>query len=328
MKHISVLGAIVFDEIITHDARRIESFGGIIYNLAALSSLVGDDGVIHPFSHVGADRYDAVMDLVGSMPHVVVDGIMRRGERLTHARLSYTDANHREEFVRYMMEPLSLDDLRGALVTDGIMVNFVNGTELDLRTLRQMREQTSAPLYLDMHNIMVRFREDDGRKEYLDFAEWPEWVSAFDLVQMNEFECRTVLKSVPKDPHGFLRAAHEVLRAGPQAVFVTMGPQGVAVAHRHEGVEYGCVIPPAPVPRFVDATGCGDAFSAGTFWNYLQTGNPVVAAMAGALVGAVNCGVQGIGQLDGARDAVNKLGEVSPELAEKVGGGWLGERLS
>jgi len=328
---IAVLGAIVYDEIVTHDRQRIESFGGIVYNLAALSSLVGDEGIIRPYSNVGADRYDAVMRLVGSMPSVRADGLRRWEGPLTHALLTYRDRNEREEIVRHMMPPFSFGDVRGALAADGIMFNFVNGTEIDLATLRQMRAATRAPLYLDMHNLMVRF-DGDGKQHYLDFAEWPEWVAQFDFVQMNEFECGKALETRPKTPEEFLAAAHRVLRAGPTVVLVTMGPKGVALAHRRDGVEYGCIIPPAPVKRFVDATGCGDAFSAGTFWNYLtarvKPANPVAAAMAGALVGAINCETQGIGRLDGVRDAAERLGEVSPDLAEKVAAGWLGERLA
>lgn len=332
VRSIAVLGAIVFDEIVTHDGARIESFGGTIYNLTALNSLVDDNCTVLPFSNVGADRYDQVLGVVASMPHVATDGLRRTEGRLTHAQLVYRNPNYREEIVRHMMKPLTIGDLDGALTADGIMVNFVNGTELDLATLRALRKQTGARLYLDMHNIMVRFGED-GQKHYLPFDEWPEWVAPFDFVQMNEFECEKVLGVSPERPSEFLRAARAVVEAGPTAAIVTMGPEGVALAHRREGVVYGTLIPAAPVREFVDATGCGDAFSCGTFWNYLSPtssahGNPLAAAMAGALVGAVNCEMRGIGKLDRARNAAERLHEVSPELAEKVKAGWLGERLS
>lgn len=329
---IAVIGAIVFDEIITHDAGRIESFGGIVYNLAALNSLVDDRCVVLPFSNVGADRYEQVLELVHSMERVSATGLRKTDGRLTHAKLIYRDANFREEIVRHMMKPLTIAQLDGARSADGIMVNFVNGTEIDLATLRELRERTEALFYLDMHNIMVRF-DGEGQKHHLDFARWPDWVAPFDFVQMNEFECEKALRVAPGNPAGYLCAARVVVEAGPTAAVVTMGPNGVALAHRHEGVIYGTLIPAAPVREFVDATGCGDAFSCGTFWNYLSPtssarGNPVAAAMAGALVGAINCEVRGIGKLDRARNAAERLHEVSPELAEKVRAGWLGERLS
>ena len=116
-----------------------------------------------------------------------------------------------------------------------------------------------------------------------------------------------------------------MLHSGPTtAVLITMGPEGVALAHRYEGVELGCVIPKAPVKKLADATGCGDAFSAGVLLSYLKTGRPILSAMAGALVGAANCEVSGIGSLESARDAVERIDEVSTELAEKVRNGWLG----
>lgn len=326
-RSIAVLGAIVFDEIITHAGTRIESFGGIIYNLAALNSLVGEECAILPFSNVGADRYDQVLGLIATMDRVRADGLRKAEGRLTHARLVYRDANYREEIVRFMMKPFTVDELTGAFSADGIMVNFVNGTELDLATLRAVRGRTGAPLYLDMHNIMVRF-DKEGRKHFLDLRDWPDWVAPFDFVQMNEIECEKVLGIAPGKRERYIEAAHRVVEAGPRAALVTMGPNGVALAHRNEGITYGALIPAAPVRDFVDATGCGDTFSCGTFWNYLRTGNPVAAAMAGSLVGAINCEVRGIGKLDRARDAAERLHEVSPELAEKVKAGWLGERLS
>ena len=320
---IAVLGAVVYDEIITHDEQRIESYGGITYNIAALSSLVGEECTIKPFSNVGADRYDAVMDLIGPMQGVSTEGLRKWDGKLTHAQLIYRGANYRDEFVRHMMRPFTIEDLEGALDCDGIIVNYVNGTELDLPTLRELRKRTNATMYLDMHNMMVRFGEE-GEKNFLDFNEWQDWVGEFDVVQMNEFECEKVLKVSPQDPYEYLDAAQWVLHAGPKAVFITMGPEGIAVVHKQDDKEFGAVVPVGPVENYVDATGCGDAFSAGAFCNYLKTGSPLIAAMAGSLVGAVNCEVSGIGSLERARNAAERIDEVSAELAAKVKQGWQG----
>ena len=321
---IAVLGAVVYDEIITHDNQRIESYGGITYNVAALSSLVGDECDIVPVSNVGADRYDAVMDLIGSMNGVRTDGLKKWDGKLTHAQLIYRGTNYRDEFVRNMMRPFTLADLEPALECDGIIINFVNGTELDLPTLTELRRRTRAAMYLDMHNVMVRFGEGTGKQNFIDFSDWQEWVAQFDLVQMNEFECEKVLNVKPDDAYEYLDAAQWVLHAGPKAVFITMGPNGIAVAHTHEGVDYGAVVPVGPVQDFVDATGCGDAFSCGTFYHYLKTGSPLVAAMSGSLVGAVNCEVKGIGSLGRAKGADTRISEVSAEMATKIANGWQG----
>ncbi len=330
---IAILGAIVYDEIITHDGQRIESFGGIVYNVAALSSFI-EDGVVLPVSNVGFDRYDQVLARKAGKDHLDTSQLLRTDTPCTHAKLISHGSNYREEIVRHMMPPFSAPRIISAVngdastpAADGILINFVNGTELDLPTLQALRKQTKAPLYLDMHNIMVRF-DADGKKQYLDFVEWPEWVEQFDFVQMNEFECEKVLHTSPSSPKEFLHAAQTVLAAGAAAVVITMGPAGVALAHRREGIEYGCIIPAVTVKNFVDATGCGDAFSTGTFWHYLRTGNPLKAAMAGTLVGALNCEVRGVGKLERARNADQRIAEVSPQLADRVEHGWLGDRLN
>lgn len=325
-RSIAVLGAIVYDEIVTHDKRRIESFGGIIYNLAALSSLVSDEAVILPHSNVGADRWDDVIRLIDDMPGVSKTGLRMWDGKLTHARLVYTDANHRDEFVLNMMRPFTIEELRTAMNADGVIVNFVNGTEIDLPTMKEFRRASSGVFYLDMHNIMVRFGEN-GDKTVIDFNDWPEWVAQYDIVQMNEFEASSVIGRELDTVSDFISAAHRVLEAGPVAVLVTMGPRGVVVAHRKDGDAYGAHIPAGKVGNFVDATGCGDAFSTGTLWNYLQTGDVLVSAMAGALVGAINTEVRGIGKLDRARNAADRIEEVDAPLAAKVRSGWPGERL-
>jgi sugar/nucleoside kinase (ribokinase family) len=325
-KSVAVLGAIVYDEIVTHDSRRIESFGGIVYNLAALSSLVGDDARILPFSNVGADRWDDVCSLVGDMSGVDMNALRQWDGKLTHARLVYTDANHRDEYVMNMMRPFTDDELEAATKADGVIINFVNGTEIDLPTLKAFRAKSNGVFYLDMHNIMVRFG-DKGDKNVIDFSDWRDWVAQFDLVQMNEFEAETVLGRKLVELEDYLGAAQEVLQAGPEAALVTMGPRGVALAHRRDGVCYAAHIPAAPVHNFIDATGCGDAFSTGTLWNYLETGDILTAAIAGALVGAINTEVQGIGSIDKARGAADRIEEVDAELAAKVRNGWPGERI-
>ena len=67
---ISVLGAVVHDEIITHLGERKESYGGITYNVAAFSSIISDDTVIVPVSNVAEDHFEHVISLMSRYPEV------------------------------------------------------------------------------------------------------------------------------------------------------------------------------------------------------------------------------------------------------------------
>jgi len=42
----------------------------------------------------------------------------------------------------------------------------------------------------------------------------------------------------------------------------------------------------------------------------------------------LNCEVRGVGKLERARNADQRIAEVSAELADRVEHGWLGDRLN
>ena len=325
LMRICVAGAMVFDETVLPDGSSVESFGGIVYNMAALSAIGGGELEIVPISNVGDDRWNQIAELTVSMPGVQTDGLTKILDgKLTHAQLVYRDENYRDEYVRFMMPELSGSDFRAVGSYDAVVVNFVNGTEMTLDTVAELRASTDAFMHLDMHNVMVRFM-DDGEKTFLDFSDWPEWVSHFDAVQMNEFEAEKVLGREVSSIEEFTVAAKEVLDAGPQVVLMTLGPQGVVVAHRQDGSDYHCHIRAAPIAKLVDTTGSGDAFSAGFVWNTLNGAEPLTSAMSAAVVAAVNCQTPGIGPLAQARDASSRVADIWPELSSQVENGWPGE---
>ena len=47
--------------------------------------------------------------------------------------------------------------------------------------------------------------------------------------------------------------------------------------------------------------------------------------MAAAVVSAVNCENPGIGALEGAHDAVDRIGLIWPDLVAKLDAGWVGD---
>jgi sugar/nucleoside kinase (ribokinase family) len=85
--------------------------------------------------------------------------------------------------------------------------------------------------------------------------------------------------------------------------------------------------PALEVARVVDATGCGDSFSAGFMWSYLCSRNPVKANAAANIVAGINCTISGIGHLEAARDALAQIPAAFPDLGPKIMSGWPGEKL-
>ena len=72
-RRIAVVGSINRDTICTPDGTRTESFGGILYSIAALAEV--GFATIFPVCNVGRDVEDAVRRLLGSMASVRMDGV-------------------------------------------------------------------------------------------------------------------------------------------------------------------------------------------------------------------------------------------------------------
>ena len=323
---ISVLGAVVYDEIITHRGERRESYGGITYNVAAFSSIVSDDTVIVPVSNVAGDHFDRVVSLLSGYQQVELGELRRVPGKLTHAKLTYETVSRRDESVKHMMAPLTSERVASCKHSDAVLMNFVNGTEIDLAAFATLRKQTEALIHLDVHSKVCRW-DSEGKKTLVPFSDWREWVRHLDIIQMNEFECELIAGRKLTSYDDYVSAAAEIADGGAQIVAVTLGPLGSVLVYRENGKRYCSVCPAADVDNVIDTTGCGDSFSAGFLWNYLQCGNALAANAAANIVGGINCTISGIGHLDKARDALEQIPCWFPELARKVDAGWPGDEI-
>ncbi len=324
---IAVIGAIVYDEIITQDGARRESFGGVLYNIASLSSIVDEGAEIHPVTNVAQDRWDDVMEILARYPLVRTEAVERAPGKVTAARLVYTSATWREETVLHMMRPLTPERLASAFDAEAMLVNFVNGTEMDLGTFAHLRGHARGYLHLDVHSKVARW-DGQGRKSQVGFADWREWLGLVDAAQMNEFECEQTVGRKLTTQQDYVQAGAQIAECGPPIVLITLGPLGSVLVYRRAGEGLYWVANPAlEVERVVDTTGCGDSFSAGFMWNYLRCGDPVKANAAANIVGGTNCTVAGIGHLEAARDALARIETAFPNLGPKIMSGWPGNKI-
>lgn len=298
---IGLLGAVCFDEIIALDGTRSESFGGILYNAAAFSSILGDEDTLVPLSNLGADRYEAALDQFKRLPHVDTSGLVRCPEPLTHVQLTWKTDSWRDERILHKMPPFTLAALSKVLDCDAVHINFINGTELDLETLKAFRAVFSGLISLDAHQIISRF-DADGKRDIVGFRDWQEWAPYVDILQCNEFEIATMIEPKPTLTADFVRAARAICASGPRAVVVTLGPDGALVAHRHDGAYHAAELGVLPQKSIADTTGCGDSFSAGFLWGMLKYDDAVTALACGTAVAGVNARYNGIGQLAEAKD--------------------------
>jgi adenosine kinase len=322
---VAVIGSIVRDEIVTHLGERRESYGGILYNVAAIASVASEVRVL-PITNVGADHYEEVIALLSQFPSVDMSAVQQWEGRLTSALLEYRSVTYRDETVLHMMLPLTVERLSAASGCDAVLINFINGTELELRNFEQWRARAKALVHVDIHNKVALF-DSRGKKTHIRFTDWRGWMGLIDIAQMNEFEAELVVGRKLSEQSDYVAAAAEIMAAGPPIVMITLGPLGSVLTYERDGKAYWHACPAAPVEKVVDTTGCGDSFSAGFLCNYLQTRDPLVANAAANIVAGANCETTGIGQLEKARNASEQIPRAFPDLAPRLAEGWRGHPL-
>ena len=269
---VTVIGTINRDTLIFPRGKRTESFGGILYNLSALSGLGGKWMEVYPVCNVGYDVYGRVREILESYKNVRPDGVKKVRRKNNHASLLIDQESERQEVLKNRVPVLSFSQIEPFLECDVILVNFISGFDITLSTLKKIRRSTAALIFMDVHSLTLGIRRD-GRRFFRSPKSWKEYIKQADLVQTNMAELSVLAEKSLKSPSDIRDFGEYVLSLGPRALLVTLGEEGAVMIYRHGK---GCRLKKdegVKVRGFKDATGAGDAFSAGFLACYLRTRN-------------------------------------------------------
>ncbi len=294
-RRIAVVGSINRDTICTPDGTRTESYGGILYSIAALDRI--GSATIFPVCNVGKDVEDAVRRLLGSWASVQLDGVRFVPERNPHCFLAYDSGNRKQETLLGGVPALAIERLRPFLDCDAVCFNFITGMELELQTMRAFRREARGLVLMDVHSLTLGI--DNRRRRFLRLPPcWEAWLACADIVQLNEHEAGLLAGASLHGAGATREFGEKVLALGPDVLLITRGEDGAdsVVRNRRGGVEIQhCPARPVDVP--VDETGCGDAFLMGFAWSFLNTGSVPAAARFANRVAGVTCCLRGIEQM-------------------------------
>lgn len=326
---IGVVGAVMHDQIETVEGRVFESFGGILYNALALAAITRPQDEILPVSYMAEDHIAAVQrDYFDAYPQIRAANIRPNAAGTDSNILKYVTPSSRREKMTIVTPPFDPTMFDGIAGADAVLVNFINGGEMDLATFQALRARIQGPVYLDVHNL-GKLRENGVPVPHHRFNAWAEWFACVDIVQANEWEAERLLGIHPRSEEEMRAAVLRLIAVpGPRIATLTLGEIGCAMAWRGTGnaIHYAR-IPAIPGLRIVDTTGCGDAFSAGFLMRYLRTGSPLESALFAATLSGLNCLETG---LDGLRRAANveeMMEDAYGELLREVRRGWTGEAV-
>jgi sugar/nucleoside kinase (ribokinase family) len=296
---IAVIGTINRDSLVFPDGERHESFGGIFYSLSALSALGKGWMEIYPVCNLGHDVYHRVVDMLGQYDNVRLEGMRKVKGKNNHVLLLIDRNNERVEVLKNRVPAVSFDQIKPFLDSDVLLVNFTSGFDLTLRTLTRIRANSHALMFLDIHSLTLGVRKN-GKRFLRRPARWAEYLSQADIVQCNRAEFGLLAGREFGSADEIRDFGGRVLGLGPGMLLVTLGGKGAVMMQRQGR---GCKLirePGRKVRVFKDATGCGDAFSAGFISCYLRTRNPNLSLAFANRVGAEKgktSGVEGVHRL-------------------------------
>lgn len=296
---VTVIGTINKDTIIFPSGKRTESFGGILYNLSALSSLGAKRMEIYPVCNLGYDVYNQVEGILKKYDNVKLDGISKVRKKNNHAYLLIDKENQREEILRNRVPALSFGQIKPFLDSDAILVNFISGFDIGLNTLKKIRTNTDALIFMDIHSLTLGIHKD-GKRFLRIPKSWREYLKQADLVQTNLPELSVLSGIRLKSSKEIRDFGNHILSLGSEVLLITMGEEGALMIYK-EGKT--CKLKKSAgikVRGFKDATGCGDVFSAGFLVYYVHTRNLNQSLVFANRVAAEKCkisGVEGVARL-------------------------------
>ncbi len=305
---IAVVGHLVADEIIHPGGAKISALGGISYNLAALLSIM-KKGIIFPVCEIGQDIHAKFNKAFGENEIVDSFGVKILSWPNVVNRLVYDYSGNREEWNSRIPDRLSLEKVAGGI--DALLLNFISGDDVGVEELFRFKEKSNAFIYCDYHSLALG-RDDRGKRFYRKHPQWEQYLAQADIAQMNLKELATITGHESERAVKIAAGCMMIHRAGPKIVVVTMGSKGAVISVENGRLKY--FLPPVPIYKEIDPTGCGDTFASVFLYNYMLTQDPLKSAKTAARYAAAKATFSGIDGFNKINDIVRGLNSGSEPI--------------
>ncbi len=288
--NIGVIGSINRDTIYLADETHIESWGGLLYTLKFLHD--SDVGDIYPVANVGKDGFNQIKTILNRFPHLKQDHIIKVDEPNNHCFLYYHNQTHKCEVLKGGVPQISYSQVKPLLSCDAILVNFISGRDVGLKTLEKLRANFPGIIYMDIHSMTLgRRKVEGGVKRFLRRPNyWKRYADCVDILQINNSEFEILSgRSFTKQAGSEL---FENVLSHPDCMAVTCGQDGTFLFYDRK-LPKTRKIPAVTVKKVYDTTGCGDAFGAGFLSEYVKTKSYIKAGTYGNSIAAARCKIKG-----------------------------------
>lgn len=303
-----VIGEPCVDVIHKMNGEVIHSYGGILYSIVAQAVLASKDDVIVPVINLGEDEYENITKMLSRYSNISLEFVNKVAHSTRKVFLDYslynTDKKARFETSSEPTYPIEFEQIQKALPgTDAVLVNMVSGIDISLDTMKSLRNEFNGFIHIDVHNLVMKTCED-GLRTHTNLDQWRDWCTSADVIQMNEFEVKTLDKVIKNE----YEIVEEVLiNSGKEikAFIVTRGVNGVSCYSKKQktfGEESFVDLDKIDLsaienPHFVDSTGCGDVFAASFTLDYTKNNDIKKSLHFANRMASFSTSIEGIDQL-------------------------------
>ena len=284
---IAVIGSINEDFII-HEGKQKHSYGGILYNLVALASLL-PEAKIRPFTFLGKNIGPKVAALARELKNLDWSHAPKLKRKTNQVCLFYQPNGEKKEILKHPVPKFKWRDLKPALQAEALLVNFISGWEVSPQLFQKLRRKYTGAIHVDIHSQLLGIRKN-GERFRRRPKNWQVFLDA-DFVQMNQREWELVAE-LPFSPKNLSRFCDQWKSKGWKGVIVTLAERGAVLAYRNDRDKI--FSHPAPKVKNPEQTGAGDFFSAGFFSALLEGKNPKSALRKAVRTASWKCRYQGI----------------------------------
>jgi sugar/nucleoside kinase (ribokinase family) len=258
---IAVAGCINRDTVRRPGMREIKGLGGTLYNIFGLSRLLDGQAAIIPVCNVGIDVFDDVIRLMGGLNNVRTDLIRRTPFTNNRCVMTYSGDSERSEIFTGFVPAISFEHVRCVVDADLVLINFISGRDLTLRTLQRFRRVFGGVIYLDFHTLSLGLHRN-GTRFMRRPVRWREYVACSDYLQLNasEFE---LLAGEDFSRRSAIVFYERSLMPNCRVMLVTLGEHGAAMIRREGSRTVVRFAEPTLAYDVRDTTGAGDLFAAG-----------------------------------------------------------------
>jgi sugar/nucleoside kinase (ribokinase family) len=258
--NVTIVGNVNYDIITTPDGKTRSGYGGILYNTMVLQALLPPPSEITPVAPLGRENLADLRRLLDSSTAVSLYGFYHHPPGINRCYLEYQSPDRRLERLQKNTNPIPFSRIEPFIDCDMIIVNFISGYDVTLKTMNRIGLESSGLVVMDIQSMSLGLQ--DGIRKVRPIPRLHQWAACADLIHLSLEDLQAHFgQDITDLPKASLELSRAILDNGRTTlVMVSFGTDGSYVHGRRAERIYQCFVPAYPA-AVVDTTGCGDAYT-------------------------------------------------------------------